>query len=178
MSKNMLFAGFGGQGIQFVAKVMAYAGLVSGNNVSWLPSYGPEMRGGTSNCAVCIDKDPIASPLVTEPEILMVLNEPSYDKFINAVPENGTVVIDSFLVKTKSDRKDINLCYIPATQLANEKHFNGLANMIALGYMLKNVDIIELEWIYKGIEKCVPASKKDMIEKNIEAIKIGYEFTA
>jgi 2-oxoglutarate ferredoxin oxidoreductase subunit gamma len=176
MSKNVLFAGFGGQGIQFCSKVLAYAGMIADKEVSWLPSYGPEMRGGTSNCAVSIDDEPIASPLINEPSYLFVLNEPSYAKFINSVLPGGTVVYDSFLINAKTERKDINEFGIPATKIAMEHKLSGLANMIALGYLLKKSDIIELDIIKKALDKMVPPSKKDLIEKNIEALYLGFEY--
>jgi 2-oxoglutarate ferredoxin oxidoreductase subunit gamma len=150
--------------------------MIAEKEVSWLPSYGPEMRGGTSNCAVSIDDEPIASPLINEPTYLFVLNEPSYVKFINSVVSGGTVVYDSFLINTKTERNDINVYGIPATRMAMEHKFPGLANMIALGYLLKKSDIIELDIIKKALEKMVPPSKKDLIEKNIEALNLGYEY--
>lgn len=177
MSKNILFAGFGGQGIQFCSKVMAYAGMLAGKQVSWLPSYGPEMRGGTSNCAVCIDDELIASPLVNEPTYLFVLNEPSYAKFIDVVVPGGTVVYDSFLINSRTDRSDIKAYGIPATKIASEHKLPGLANMIALGYILKKADIIGLDIIKKSLEKIIPASKKDLIEKNLEALNLGNEYS-
>lgn len=176
MSYNMLFAGFGGQGIQFVAKIMAYTGMILNKEVSLLPSYGPEMRGGTSNCSVCISDTPIASPLVTEPEQLFVLNTPSFMKFIGAVAPGGTVIYDSFLISAVSDRNDIKLCPIPATAIANEKGYRGLANIIALGYFLKKTGVASIEDVSAAIRKVVPAKKADMIDKNLQALQIGYDF--
>ena len=117
--KNFLLAGFGGQGILFSGKVIAYSGLMDGKEVSWLPSYGPEMRGGTANCSVCISDDPIGSPLVLSPDVLMAMNLQSFDKFINAVVSGGTAVIDSTLVDKKTERTDITSIYVPATALAS-----------------------------------------------------------
>ena len=119
MTNEILLAGFGGQGILFMGKMLAYFGLYENKEVSWLPSYGPEMRGGTCNCSVCISDDPIGSPLVDTPNTLIVMNTPSYDKFIDSVVPGGTVIIDSTLVDAKCDRTDINVYYVPATALAN-----------------------------------------------------------
>lgn len=107
MNKEILLAGFGGQGILFAGKVLAYCGLMDKKELSWLPSYGPEMRGGTANCSVCISDEPIASPLVTEPDLMMAMNQPSFEKFINKVKAGGKAFIDSTLVSLKSERKDV-----------------------------------------------------------------------
>ena len=176
MATKIIFAGFGGQGVQFVAKVTAYAGMIANKEVSWLPSYGPEMRGGTSNCSVCIDDAPIACPIVNDPDILMALNTPSFDKFESMVVAGGTIVYDSSLINKTSDRTDINCKGIPATKMAKEKELPGLANMIALGYMLKLTNFMGAENIKSAIEKMVPATKAALIAKNIEAIELGYNY--
>ena len=178
MSFNMLFAGFGGQGIQFAAKIMAYTGMIQNKEVSLLPSYGPEMRGGTSNCSVCIDDKPIASPLVTEPEQLFALNTPSFLKFINAVAAGGTVIYDSFLINAETDRKDINLCPIPATKMAKDAALNGLANIIALGYFIKKTGVASVEDVTAAIKKAVPPTKAAMVEKNLQALEMGFAYEA
>ena len=124
---NALLAGFGGQGILFMGKVIAYAGLTDGKEVSWLPSYGPEMRGGTANCSVCISSDPICSPLVVTPNVFVAMNGPSYDKFIDSVVPGGIVILDSTLVEREVKRDDITVCLVPATQMAEEHGLKGLA---------------------------------------------------
>ena len=176
MATKIVFAGFGGQGVQFVAKVTAYAGMIASKEVSWLPSYGPEMRGGTSNCSVCIDESPIACPIVNDPDILMALNTPSFDKFESMVVPGGTIVYDSSLINKTSDRTDISCKGIPATKMAKEKELPGLANMIALGYMLKLTKFMDADIIKSAIEKMVPASKAALIAKNVAAIDLGYNY--
>ena len=176
MATKIVFAGFGGQGVQFVAKVTAYAGMIANKEVSWLPSYGPEMRGGTSNCSVCIDESPIACPIVNDPDILMALNTPSFDKFESMVVPGGTIVYDSSLINKTSDRTDISCKGIPATKMAKEKELPGLANMIALGYMLKLTNFMDADIIKSAIEKMVPASKAALIAKNVAAIDLGYNY--
>ena len=172
----MLFAGFGGQGILFAGKFLAYKGLIEEKQVSWLPSYGPEMRGGTSNCSVCINAQPIASPLVTEPDQLYVLNTPSFLKFIDTVVPGGVVIYDSFLINATTNRTDITLCPIPATAIANENGLKGLANIIALGLFIKKTGVATKDEVIAAIKKAVPAKKADMVDKNIKALEIGYAY--
>ncbi|MCL1981861.1 MAG: 2-oxoacid:acceptor oxidoreductase family protein [Clostridiales bacterium] len=170
---NMLLAGFGGQGILFCGKVVAYAGLLDNREVSWLPSYGPEMRGGTANCSVCISEEPVGSPLVTEPNVLLALNGPSFDKFIDSVVPGGQVFIDSTLVERECSRDDITLFRLPASQLSLDEHLEGIANMIVLGKLLKETGFSTLETVEKALEKCVPPSKRHLLEHNIRAVKLG-----
>ncbi len=174
-SYNMVFAGFGGQGVLFTGKVVAYAGLIDGKEVSWLPSYGPEMRGGTANCSVCISDAPVGSPLVTEPDVLIAMNGPSYDKFIDTVKPGGVVIIDSSLVTPSKRREDVTLCEVPATALSNEEHLEGIANMILLGKLLESTGFASMETVKKSVQKCVPASKTHLLEHNLRAIRLGME---
>ena len=170
---NSVFAGFGGQGILFMGKVMAYAGLMDDKEVSWLPSYGPEMRGGTANCSVCLSDDPICSPLVNTPNVLIVMNLPSFDKFIDTVVPGGVAIIDSTLISKKVERKDITAYYVPATQLAEKNGLKGLANIILLGKLYSLMHFCTEESLEKGIDKSVPPRKKQLIESNLKAIRIG-----
>lgn len=170
---NSILAGFGGQGILFMGKVIAYAGLIEGKEVSWLPSYGPEMRGGTANCSVCISDEPICSPLVNTPNVLITMNSPSFDKFIGTVIPGGLVIVDSTLVSKKVERDDIQAHYVPATALANEKELQGLANIILMGKMLALTRFCSMETMRKTIEKIVPVRKQHLIPKNMEAIELG-----
>ncbi len=170
---NLLLAGFGGQGILFMGKVIAQAGLFDGREVSWLPSYGPEMRGGTANCSVCVSDEPVCSPLISNPNVLIVMNLPSFEKFIGAVTTGGTVIVDSSLIAKKSGREDIEAFYVPATRLAEENGLNGLANIILTGKLLAVTNFCSMETMRKTIEKVVPARKRYLIEKNMEAIELG-----
>lgn len=173
MTQNILLAGFGGQGILFIGKMLAYFGLFEDKEVSWLPSYGPEMRGGTCNCSVCISDKPIGSPLVLEPEILLAMNTPSFDKFIGAVVPGGKVFIDSTLVESKATRTDIECFYVPATKLAADNNLKGMANVILLGKVIKETGIASMETIEKAMHKVVPPKKANLIEANINALKLG-----
>lgn len=172
---NILMAGFGGQGILFLGKMAAYSGLMDNKQITWLPSYGPEMRGGTANCSVCISDDLIGSPLVINPDILIAMNLPSLEKFINQVVPGGTVLVDSTIIEKKVEREDIKVFYIPATKLADENELPGLANMIMLGKMLKETNFCTEYAMDEALLKCVPPRKTDMIELNKKALKIGSE---
>ena len=156
-------------------RVCAYSGLMEEKEVSWLPSYGPEMRGGTANCSVCISDEPIGSPLVLTPDALIAMNIQSYDKFIDAVVPGGVAVIDSTLVDKKTERQDIKAFYVPATQMANDLQLQGLANIILLGKLLKETGFASLEAVEKAIAKCVPPRKQHLLEPNMRAIKAGME---
>lgn len=173
---TILFAGFGGQGILFSGKVVAYAGLMEGREVSWLPSYGPEMRGGTANCSVTISDEPIGSPLIINPSILVAMNLPSLEKFINDVKPGGIVVIDSTLINVKVERDDVKTIYVPATGLADEKGLSGLANMIILGSLLQETNFAKYDSVVAGLKKCVPARKANLIDSNLKAIEIGMNY--
>lgn len=172
---NMVFAGFGGQGVLFAGKVAAYAGLIDNKEISWLPSYGPEMRGGTANCSVCISDEAIGAPIVTNPNVLVAMNLPSLDKFIDDVEPGGIVIIDSSLIDKKVERTDIDVHYIPSTGLAEKEDLKGLSNMILIGKLFSLLDDFTDETLDKAIEKCVPASKAQMLDFNRKAVKMGAE---
>lgn len=171
---GFLFAGFGGQGILFSGKLLAKIGLAHGKQVSWLPSYGPEMRGGTANCSVIIDDEPIGSPLVTKPDVLVVLNLPSFEKFESTVKKGGVLIVDSSLIDKKSERKDINSYYIPASMLASENGLEGLANVIIFGHMMKATGIFDYAAVEKVLVDSTPKSKPQLAELNAKALSLGY----
>lgn len=170
---NVIVAGFGGQGLLFAGKVMAYAGLQEGKEISWLPSYGPEMRGGTANCSVCLSEKPIGSPLVVNPNVLVVMNRPSLDKFIDDVEPGGMVFVDSSLIDEKVQRKDVKVFYVPASRLADENNIHGLANIILLGKLYKEIPFCSKENLEIGLKKCIPARKANMFDLNRQALEIG-----
>lgn len=173
---KIIFAGFGGQGILFAGKVAVNAGLHDGKEVSWLPSYGPEMRGGTANCSVCISDEPIGSPLVVNPNVFVAMNQPSYEKFIDKVVSGGLVIYDSSLIHVETPRADVTTVAIPATTIAEDDGLKGLANIIILGKMLEQTGFASMEGIRGGVEHAVPASKKHLIESNMKAIEIGKNY--
>lgn len=170
---NIIFAGFGGQGVLFAGKTVAYAGLIEEREVSWLPSYGPEMRGGTANCSVCISDEPIGSPLITEPNVLIAMNLPSLDRFINSVEPGGMVILDSSLIDREIERKDITVCRTPSSRLAEENGLTGLSNMVLIGKLHKELGFCSPEALDAAIQKCVPARKAGMLELNRRAVALG-----
>ena len=170
---NMVFAGFGGQGVLFAGKVVAYAGLIEGRELSWLPSYGPEMRGGTANCSVCLSDEAIGSPLVTNPNVLVALNRPSLEKFVNEVEPGGVILLDSSLIDVQVERDDVTTYYVPASTLAEENGLKGLANIILVGKLFKEVGFCSEETLDKALQKCIPARKASMLDFNRKAIEIG-----
>ena len=176
-SSQIILAGFGGQGILFAGKVLAYTSLETERNVTWLPSYGPEMRGGTCNCSIVIsEKTAVGSPVISNPDVLIALNRPSLDKFEDSVAPGGYIILDDSLIDRDVKRTDVNVIKIPATELTLEHHLETLANMVVIGRMLKETELFTTEEIKIGIEKSVPASKAWLIEKNIEAVNLGYNY--
>ncbi|MCL1984552.1 MAG: 2-oxoacid:acceptor oxidoreductase family protein [Methanomassiliicoccaceae archaeon] len=173
MNMNLLLAGFGGQGILFTGKVVAYAGMLDGKEISWLPSYGPEMRGGTANCSVCVSDSPIGSPLVTAPDVLIAMNLPSLEKFESAVVPNGLIMVDSSIVDEKVKRNDVRAVYLPATRLAADSGLKGMANMVMAGRLYKETDFCSDASFKEGIKKSVPARKQELLDKNLAAVEIG-----
>ncbi len=176
MTNEIILAGFGGQGVLFAGKALAYGGLIDEKEVSWLPSYGPEMRGGTANCSVCVSDSPIGSPLVLEPNLLIAMNTPSFQKFINSVKAGGKAFVDSTMIEEKSDRADIECFYVPATQLASDNGLNGMANIILLGKMMKETGILSMDTVTKAMKKCIPPKKADLLESNLKAIELGMNY--
>ena len=173
MEKRMIIAGFGGQGVLLIGQLIAYAGMLADKEVSWMPSYGPEMRGGTANCSVCVSDEAIGSPLVTNPNVLIAMNLPSFDKFIDKVAPGGIAVVDSSLIAKKSDRTDISCFYVPATEKADSEGLKGLSNNILLGKVLQEAKFASLETVEAAVAKCVPPKKQHLLEPNMRAIKLG-----
>ena len=173
---QFLFSGFGGQGILFAGKFIAYKGLIDNKNVSWLPSYGPEMRGGTASCSVIVSDINVGSPIVNKPDVLVAMNLPSLDKFEDSVAPGGTIILDSTLIGRKVNRDDVKVVYIPATQLANDNGVPTLANMIIVGKILKELGEENDTTIEGALAKVISAKHADMLDFNRKAIKIGAEF--
>ena len=172
---SILLAGFGGQGVLFAGKFLAYKGMVQGKQLSWLPSYGPEMRGGTANCSVILSDTPVGSPIITNPDVLVAMNLPSLQKFVGAVVPGGKIILDSTLIDAKVERDDIEVFYVPATQLAKDAGFATLSNMILTGKVLKEIDVVSYEGNKETLESFIPAKKAGLIDMNLKALQIGYE---
>ena len=173
---QILIAGFGGQGVLFAGKFLAYKGLIADKQVSWLPSYGPEMRGGTANCSVIISDEPVGSPIVGTPDVLVAMNLPSLKKYENDVVSGGIIIVDSALISEKVARDDVTTYYVPATKMANDEGFSTLANMILMGKLMKVCENIGFDGTETALNKVVPPKKANLIEVNLKALKTGYDF--
>ena len=176
MTTQILIAGFGGQGVLFAGKCLAYEGLVENKQVSWLPSYGPEMRGGTANCSVILSDEPVGSPIVSNPDVLIAMNLPSLDKYEKDVVKGGKIFVDNTLISRKVERTDVKAFYIPATSMANELGIPSLANMIIVGKMIKETGIVTIESACEAMKKVVSARHQDMLDANIKALNAGFNY--
>ncbi|MBQ1217581.1 MAG: 2-oxoacid:acceptor oxidoreductase family protein [Clostridia bacterium] len=176
MTRQFLFSGFGGQGILFAGKFVAYKGLMDGKNVSWLPSYGPEMRGGTASCGVIVGDETVGSPIVSTPDVLVAMNLPSLDKYESTVAPGGIIFVDSTLVSRPVNRTDVTVYAIPATQMASDNGTPTLANMILVGKILKVLNDFEDDSVRAALGKVVSAKRADMLEVNLNAMKLGADY--
>lgn len=176
MKKEIIISGFGGQGGLAIGKNLAEAGMDEGLNVTWAPSYGPEMRGGTCNCSVNIEDEPIGSPLVTAPDILIAMNKPSLTKFMDKVKAGGLIMADSSLIDIVPDRTDIKTVCVPATDIADKNGLGGLANVIMLGALIKQTGMFEPEFFRECIRAASPKSKPQLGELNAKAFDLGYGY--
>ncbi len=176
MTTQILIAGFGGQGVLFSGKFLAYKAMMEEKQVSWLPSYGPEMRGGTANCSVIVSDDPVGSPIVTTPDVLIAMNLPSLDKYEDAVVPGGIIIVDSTLIARKVKRTDVKVYYIPATQMASDEGITTLANMIILGQLIRVCDAVTGDNLEAALKKVVSARRADMLDFNKKALELGYNY--
>ena len=173
---QILIAGFGGQGVLFAGKFLAYKGLVQDMQVSWLPSYGPEMRGGTANCSVVLSDTPVGSPIITNPDVLVAMNLPSLQKFVNDVVPGGKIFVDSTLITATVERTDVDVFYVPATQMAKDAGFSTLANMILMGKVIKETGAVRFDNNLETLQSFIPAKKEKLIDINCQALQAGYDF--
>ena len=173
---QILIAGFGGQGILFSGKFLAYKGLTEDLQVSWLPSYGPEMRGGTANCNVILSELPVGSPIITAPDVLVAMNLPSLQKYVDTVVKGGQIYVDSSLIDVKVERDDVEVFYIPATQMAKEEGIGTLANMIIVGHLLENHPELSFEGTDAVVDSLVPPKKAALKELNMKALNLGKNY--
>ena len=176
MTHQILIAGFGGQGVLFAGKFLAYKGMVEDLNISWLPSYGPEMRGGTANCSVVLSDIPVGSPIITNPDVLVAMNLPSLQKFVDTVVPGGKIFVDSTLIDAKVERTDVEVFYIPATQMAKDAGFSTLANMILMGKVIKETGAVRFDNNLETLKSFIPAKKEKLIDINCQALQAGYDF--
>lgn len=175
MEERITIAGFGGQGVMAIGQLLTYAGMIENKNVSWLPSYGPEMRGGTANCSVVISSEDVGSPVVVDATAAIVMNKPSLDKFEPTVVEGGKLFINSSLIDRKSDRDDIEVYYIPANEIADEIGNMRVANMVMLGAYIEASKIVSLESVLQGFTKVFGEDKAHLLPLNKQALEKGAE---
>ncbi|MBQ9624643.1 MAG: 2-oxoacid:acceptor oxidoreductase family protein [Clostridia bacterium] len=173
MLEEIIVAGFGGQGVLRLGQLITYAGMIDGKEVSWLPSYGPEMRGGTANCHVMYSDMPVGSPIVTEATTLITLNGPATDKFEPVVKPGGDIFVNSSIVERKIERNDVNAFYVPANDIANELGNSRIINMVMLGAYLERSKLFSEEIAEKALRHVLGASKEKLIPINIQAMREG-----
>ncbi len=176
MQTEIIFAGFGGQGILFAGQVLAYAGMDAGLEVTWLPSYGPEMRGGTANCTVILADEEIGSPLVKHPQALVAMNAPSLDKFEPLVQPGGVVIVNSSLALRGVARDDVRGLEIPANHIAEEIGDRRLANMVATGALVTLLPVLTLDQVKQALAEHLPSRKRHLLEPNFQALDAGAAF--
>lgn len=174
METSIVIAGFGGQGVLFAGQLLAYAGMDSGKHVSWIPSYGPEMRGGTAHCTVIIGSEPIGAPIVAAPEIAIVLNHPSFEKYEPLVQSGGTLVVNSSLVDDRSLRQDLDAVYVPASTIAEAHGSIKMLNMAMVGALLARRLFLPITAVEDALEAHLPERKKHLLEANIEVLHGGF----
>ncbi|MEI6823263.1 MAG: 2-oxoacid:acceptor oxidoreductase family protein [Bacteroidota bacterium] len=175
MTEEIIIAGFGGQGVLSMGKILAYSGIMQNQEVSWMPSYGPEMRGGTANVTVVLSDERISSPIVNSFDTAIILNQQSMDKFEHTVKPGGLLIYDPNGITHHPTRKDINIYSVEAADEAAKLGMMKVFNMIVLGGFLKLKPLIQPEFIHKGLEKSLPARHHKLIPENEKAIEIGKE---
>jgi 2-oxoglutarate ferredoxin oxidoreductase subunit gamma len=176
MQTEVFLAGFGGQGVMFAGQVLSYAAMDAGREVTWIPSYGPEMRGGTANCTVVIADEEIGSPLVQDPPAVIVMNLPSLDKYEPTVKAGGVLVVNSSMVDRDVRRSDITWVSLPCNEIAEQAGDRRMANIVAMGALLTLVPVLTLEEVETSLKAHMPGRHKHLLPKNLEALKRGAEY--
>ena len=177
MEKDFIIAGFGGQGVLLAGEVLANAFMIDDKNVTWYPSYGAEMRGGTVNCTVVMSDEEVSAVQKSKAEFIIVLNQASFDRYTSWVKPGGTIIVNSSLAEVKKTRNDITYVFAPITQIAQEKLENiKMSNILALGILSRISGLVSLEVLGKALNNVIPPHRKSLIPKNIEALKLGYEY--
>jgi 2-oxoglutarate ferredoxin oxidoreductase subunit gamma len=176
MQTEIVIAGFGGQGILFAGQVLAYAAMDAGKEVTWIPSYGPEMRGGTANCTVIISDEEIGSPLVRNPQCAIVMNLPSLDKYEDLVVKCGLLIVNASLVNRPVKRRDIQAILIPANEIAESLGDRRLINLVVVGALLAHLPVLEFDSIAQALKEHIPERHKRLIPLNLQALQAGADF--
>ncbi len=178
MEFSIIFAGFGGQGVLFSGKILAQAAMMAGKHVTWITSYGPEMRGGTANCSVKVSDKKIGAPVISNPDVAVVMNRASFDKFASQVETNGLLIVNSSIVKDVEFPEGINVISIPANEIAHELGNDGAANMVVLGALLEKTKILSKDDIFAAIDEVVGEKRPQLIPINQKAIEAGMKYNS
>lgn len=177
MEHRIVVAGFGGQGVLLIGNILCHAGMDEGKNVSWLPSYGPEMRGGTASCSVTISDREIGSPVVTQPEICIVMNQPSYDKYLPMVPKGGKMFVNASLIQTQQVREDIETFLVPTAEVAKEVGNLRTANMAMLGAVVHATGLVQMQSVMESLKESFGERRKHLLPVNEKAMALGAQRT-
>ena len=176
MLEELIIAGFGGQGVMSMGQLLTYAGMIENKHVAWIPSYGPEMRGGTANCAITVSDSEISSPVVTEPTSVIIMNQPSLEKFMPVLKPGGLLLLNSSMVSAEEFRNDLRVLEIPSNELANEKLSNTrVANIIILGAYIAITNVVTIDSIVESLKKVLPERRHNLIPLNRQALELGAE---
>lgn len=173
--QDVIMAGFGGQGVMLIGNLLAYAGMNAGLNVTYIPVYGPEMRGGTANCTVVVSDEDIGSPIIQRPKSLIVMNQPSLDKFQPRLEDGGVQVLNSSLVDAKQAEARVRTVAVPANEIADTLGNTKMANMVALGAYVRATGVVDLDIVKKSLTSVISAHYSHLIPKNAEALQAGYD---
>lgn len=175
MQKEFILSGFGGQGIMFAGQIISYAAMDAGKQVTWIPSYGPEMRGGTANCTVVVADEEIGSPVVKNPDAVLAMNLPSLDKYEPTIKPGGVLVVNESMVDRKATRTDITVVVVPCNEIAEQIGNPRLANMVAIGALLTALPVLSVADLDAALNAHMPGRHKHLLPKNLEAINKGAE---
>lgn len=175
METSIIIAGFGGQGVLFAGQMLAYAGMDNGRFVTWFPSYGPEMRGGTANCTVMVSDQPIGAPVTPAPDIVLALNQPSFAKYVEKVKTGGLLLVNGDLVQAETTRSDIELVLLPASQIAKDCGVAQVMNMAMVGGMLAKRPFLPITAVQQAMHRHLPAHKAKLLAANTKALAAGYD---
>lgn len=176
MEHNFIIAGFGGQGVLLAGEVLANAFMLSNKNVTWYPSYGAEMRGGTVNCEIVMSDEEVSEVNKADADFIVALNQASFDRFLPKIKQGGLIIANSTLVEKSETRKDIKYIFAPITQMAQDAGNPKMANILALGLLASSSKLISLQNLEKALENVIPAHRKNLLPLNFKALKIGYEY--
>ena len=178
METSIIISGFGGQGVLFGGQLLAYTGMDDGRYVTWIPSYGPEMRGGTANCTVIISHDPVGAPIVAEPDIALVFNQPSFTKYEKLVKPEGLLIVNSSIVIVDTPRTDLEVVQINANEIAAEYGTVKMLNMAMIGAMLARHPVLPIAALEQALRDHLPANKQQFLQGNLDVLHAGFQAAA